>query len=158
MYGGLVNSLSWKSLSFSFQINYNIGGWDIPTYAAIYFSDGYDIFTQNQAIETYLYRWRQPGDLSTYPRVSTTSTKSNMDSTRNLYSMTKFNLTNLTLSWTLPQRWLRRIKVDSASISLTGYNVYLFTPDQSRTLNSYKTLSNGFPVNRNFTLGLNASF
>ena len=158
VYGGLVNSFTWKNFALSFQVNYNIGGWDIPTYAAIYFSDGYDIFTQNQAVETYLYRWRQPGDVSTYPRVSTTSTKSNMDSTRNLYSMTKFNLTNLTLSWNLPRRWLNRIHMDSASISLTGYNVYLFTPDQSRTLNSYKTLSNGFPVNRNFTLGLNASF
>ena len=158
VYGGLVNSLTWKNLTFSFQINYNIGGWDIPTYAAIYFSDGYDIFSQNQAVETYLYRWRQPGDVSTYPRVSTTSTKSNMDSTRNLYSMTKFNLTNLTLTWALPRKWLNKIHMENLSISLTGYNVYLFTPDQSPTLNSYKTLSNGFPVNRNFTLGINASF
>ena len=158
VYGGLVNSFTWKNLSFSFQINYNIGGWDIPTYANIYFADGYDIITQNQAVETYLYRWKQPGDVTTYPRVSSTSTKSNMDSTRNLYSMTKFNLSNFTLTWTLPRKWLDRLKMDSLSISLSGYNVYLYTPDQSRTLNSYKTLSNGFPVNRNFTLGLNASF
>ena len=114
--------------------------------------------TGNQAVETYLYRWREPGDVATYPKVSQTSTKSGMNSTRFLYSMTKFNLSTFTLTWTLPRRWLDRLKMDSLSLSLTGYNVYLFTPDQSRTLNSYKTLSNGFPVNRNFTLGLNASF
>lgn len=158
VYGGLINNLTYKKFSLSFQINYNIGGWDIPTYAAIYFADGYDIFTKNQAVETYFYRWRKPGDVSTYPRVSTTSTQSGMDSTRNLYSMTKFNLTNLTLSYELPRKWLTRIGMDSATVSFSGYNVYLFTPDQSRTLNSYKTLSNGFPVTRNFTLSLNASF
>lgn len=158
VYGGLVNSFTWKNLSFSFQINYNIGGWDLPSYASRYFDDGYSITSGNQAVETYLYRWREPGDVATYPKVSQTSTKSGMNSTRFLYSMTKFNLSTFTLTWTLPRRWLDRLKMDSLSLSLTGYNVYLFTPDQSRTLNSYKTLSNGFPVNRNFTLGLNASF
>lgn len=157
-YGGLMNDIRWKNWSFSFQINYTIGGYSLATYASRFMNDGYDITGGNQAVEIYYNRWKKPGTLSRYPKVSQTSTKSGMSSTRYLYSKTHFNLSNLALSYRLPEKAVSKIGLESASLSLICDNLYLFTPGQSSKLNSYKTVMNGYPVTRTFTLGLNVSF
>lgn len=147
--GGLVNNLKYGNWSLSFQINYNIGGWALGGYASVYIDDGYDIIGGNQAIEVYKYRWTTPGVAAAIPKVSNVSTKSTMYSTRYLYNKTYFDLSNLTLSYAFDK---------GISLSLMCDNLYLFTPDQKRDVNSYKTIMNGYPRTRSFTLGLNCSF
>jgi hypothetical protein len=44
------------------------------------------------------------------------------------------------LSYNVPTSFCRKLKLSSATASLIGDNVYLWTPDQSRDRNSYKTL------------------
>lgn len=157
-FGGLINNLSYRNWSLSFQINYMLGGYQYPSYATRFLRDGYDITSANQAVEVYYYRWTTPGEASRYPIASQKTTRSTMTSTRYLYSKTNFNLSNLTLSYRLPRTILSKLKVESATASLICDNLYLLTPDQSRKFNSYKTLSNGYPVARTVTLGLNVSF
>lgn len=62
------------------------------------------------------------------------------------------------MSYRLPKSVISKLKVEGATASLICDNLYLFTPGQSRKYNSYKTLSNGYPVTRTFTLGFNVSF
>lgn len=157
-YGGLMNDIRWKNWSLSFQINYVLGGYALPTYASLYMKDGYDITGGNQAVEVYYYRWKTPGEVAKYPKASQSSTKSGMYSTRYLYDKTSFNLSNLSLSYHLPYRLVSKLNLESAALSLICDNLYLFTPDQSSKFNSYKTVMNGYPVTRTFTLGLNVSF
>lgn len=157
-YGGLINNLSYRNWTLSFQINYMLGGYQYPSYATRFLQDGYDITSSNQAVEIYYYRWTTPGVASRYPIASQKSTKSTMTSTRYLYSKTNFNLSSLTLSYRLPKAVTSRLNVEGATASLICDNLYLFTPGQSRKYNSYKTLSNGYPVTRTVTLGLNISF
>lgn len=156
--GGLVNNLSWKNWTFSFQINYLIGGYALPTYASIYFKDGYDIVSANQAVEVYKYRWTTAGVPAKFPKVSNLSTKSSMDSTRFLYNRTNFDLTNVALTYSLPESLLAKMRLKSASASLIIDNLYLFTPDQKKGLNSYKTMMYGYPRTRTLTLGINVGF
>lgn len=157
-FGGLINSLTYGNWSLSFQINYVIGGYSLPTYASRFIKDGYDITSGNQAVEVYYYRWTTPGEASRYPIASQKTTSSARYSTRFLYSKTNFNLSNLTLSYRLPKPVISKLKVEGATATLICDNLYLFTPGQSRKYNSYKTLSNGYPVTRTITLGLNVSF
>lgn len=157
-YGGLMNDFRWKNLSLSFQINYNIGGYALPSYASLYMKDGYDITGGNQAVEVYYYRWKQAGEVARYPRVSQKTTSSTMFSTRYLYKKTYFNLSNLSLSYRLPDKLASKMRLENVLVSLLCDNLYLFTPGQSRTYNSYKTVMNGYPVTRTFTIGINASF
>ena len=158
-YGGLVNTLTYMNLRFTFQINYNIGGYTLSTFAMNFFDDGYDIIGGNQAVEEYYWRWTTPGQPALLPRVQQTSNnQSTMSSTRYLYNKTCFTLANAALEYTLPDKFTRKAGIGGASVSLTGNNLYLFTPDQSRTLNSYKTMRNGYPVTRTVTLGLNLNF
>lgn len=156
--GGLVNDLSWRNWTLSFQINYLIGGYALASYADYYFSDGYDITGGNQAVEVYKYRWTTPGQPSKFPKVSQTTTKSGMTSTRYLYNRTNFDLTSISLSYNIPGSLLDRMRLKEASASFIVDNAYLFTPDQKRGLNSYKTMMYGYPRTRTFSIGLNVAF
>lgn len=156
--GGLVNNLSWKNWTLSFQINYLIGGYALPTYASIYFKDGYDIIGANQAVEVYKYRWTTPGVPSKFPKVSQLSSKSAMNSTRFIYNRTNFDLTNVALTYNIPDKVLTRLRLKSASASMVIDNLYIFTPDQKSGLNSYKTMMYGYPRTRTLTLGVNIGF
>ncbi len=156
--GGLVNSFSLKNWTLSFQINYLIGGYALPTYASIYFKDGYDIIGGNQAVEVYKYRWTTPGVPSKFPKVSQESSKSAMNSTRFLYNRTNFDLTNVAVTYNLPEKVLARTRLKTASATLVIDNLYLLTPDQKKGLNSYKTMMYGYPRTRTLTLGLNVGF
>lgn len=156
--GGLVNNLTWKNWTLSFQINYLIGGYALASYALSYFADGYDITGGNQAVEVYKYRWTTPGQSAKFPKVSQESTKSAMSSTRQLYNRTNFDLTSVSLTYDIPQKVLSKLKIKDASVSLIGDNLYIFTPDQKRGYNSYKTMLYGYPRTRTFTLGLNVGF
>lgn len=156
--GGLVNNLNWKNWTLSFQINYLIGGYALPTYASIYFKDGYDIISANQAVEVYKYRWTMPGVPSKFPKVSQLSSKSAMNSTRFIYNRTNFDLTNVALTYNIPDKVLTRLRLKSASASMVIDNLYIFTPDQKSGLNSYKTMMYGYPRTRTLTLGVNIGF
>lgn len=168
--GSLINNISWMNLSLSFQINYSIGGYALATYASNYFNDGYAITGGNQAVEVYYLRWTTPGQVAAFPKVSELSTKSGMNSTRFLYDKTYFNLSNISLSYRLPRRWIDTMKLSDFTLSFICNNVYLLTPDQFGTvqtnygpvsksqLNSYRTMKSGYPQTRTFSLGINVSF
>ena len=156
--GGIVNNFSLRNWTLSFQINYLIGGYALPTYASIYFKDGYDIISGNQAVEVYKYRWTTPGVPTKFPRVSQVSSKSAMNSTRFLYNRTNFDLTNVTVTYNLPEKVLGRTRLKTASASLIIDNLYLLTPDQKKGLNSYKTMMYGYPRTRTLTIGVNVGF
>ena len=158
LFGGWTNTFTYKNWSLSFQINYTIGGYSLATYASNYFEDGYSIATNNQAVEVYLHRWKTPGQVAAFPKVSDVSTQSGMSSTRFLYNKTNFKLTNVVLTYNIPEKVLEKVKMKGASVSFVCDNAYLLTPDQKRGLNSYKTMMSGYPMTRTFTLSLNASF
>ncbi|MDE7126290.1 MAG: hypothetical protein K2O58_00115, partial [Bacteroidales bacterium] len=71
---------------------------------------------------------------------------------------TYFTLQNLALTYRLPDSISSRLKMRGVSVSLIGDNLYLLTPDQKKGMNSYKTMKNGYPVTRTFSLNLTANF
>lgn len=155
VFGGMTNDIRWKNFTLSFQINYNIGGWAKGSYANLYMNDGYDISNGNQAVEVYYYRWTKPGQASLFPKVMETSQKATLYNDRFLYNKTHFNFKNLSLTYSLPDKAVHAMKMRTFDISFVCDNVYLLTPDQSRKFNSYKTVMNGYPVTRTFSLSLN---
>lgn len=157
VYGGLANTIIYKNFEVSFQINYTIGGWALPSYYTS-MGDGSSIIDENQAVEIYYNRWTTPGQKATFPKVYQEYNYSSIYSTRFLYNKTSLKLSNLRLRYSLPSSIVSKMKLSSMSFSLIADNLYFFTPDQSRKYNSYKTLSSGYPATRSFTLGINVSF
>ena len=156
--GGIINTFTYRNWALSFQINYDIGGYALPSYARFYFRDGLNIIDGNQAVEVYYDRWKAPGQRASFPKVSQTSTDSWQGSTRFLYDKTNFELSTVSLSYSLPKRISDDWGLSSATVSLVCNNAYLFTPDQKRGRNSYKTMKSGYPVTRVLSLNFNISF
>ena len=134
--GGMRNIFSWHDFTFVAFLTYTIGGWELRDYG----QDGYDILSFNTVVEDLDY-WQQPGDVANNPKpIYKVSTGSRRSSTRFLYSKTAVQLKNLVVTYNIPSSFCRKLSFSSATASIIGDNVYMWTPDQSRTHNSYKTL------------------
>ena len=135
--GGLRNSFRFGDFNLSVFLTYTLGGWDYINRL----TDGLDIIGENVLVEE-LDHWRKPGDVSNNPRfVYKNSSRSGMASTRFMYSKTSVQLKNISLSYSIPKDFCKKMGVRSANISIIGDNLYFWTPDQSKTRNSYKTLA-----------------
>ena len=157
IFGGMTNTFRLYNFSLSFLINYSIGGYALCTLGTNGVTDGYNIIDQNVSINS-LDHWKQPGDVSANPRISTVSSKSGMSSTRFLYNKTNIRLQNLALTYELPREISRKLSMSSMRVSFIADNLYLWTPDQKRNQNSYKTMMFGYPLQRTFSLSLDMTF
>ena len=154
LYGGMINTFRFKDFTLSFNLVYNFGGWTVATLN----NDGYDIIGDNVPIEA-LDHWKQPGDIAINPRYLYKNTyKASNYSTRNLIRKTYISLKNLTLTYSIPQKYLRKANMSAVDISLIGDNLYLWTPAQSRKRNSYKTMMYNDGVVRTVSLNVSLSF
>ena len=134
--GGMRNIFTFGPFSVVAFLTYTFGGWELLDYG----QDGYDIISYNTVVEDLDY-WKEPGDVANNPKpIYKVTTGSRRSSTRFLYSKTNIQLKNLVLSYNVPTSFCRKIHLNGATASLIGDNVYLWTPDQSRDRNSYKTL------------------
>ena len=134
--GGMRNTFTLGDFSLVVFLSYTFGGWENLTFG----EDGYDIISNNTLVEE-LDHWRQPGDISPNPKpIYKVSTGSTRYSTRYLYSKTSIQLKNLVLSYNVPKAFCRKLKMSSATASIIGDNVYIWSPEQSADRNSYKTL------------------
>ncbi|MBR1576085.1 MAG: SusC/RagA family TonB-linked outer membrane protein [Bacteroidales bacterium] len=134
--GGMRNIFSFDNFSLVAFLTYTIGGWELLDYG----QDGYDVLSNNTVVED-LDHWREPGDVSNNPKpIYKVTTGSRRSSTRFLYSKTCFQLKNLVLSYNVPKSFCQKVKIQAATVSLIGDNVFIWSPDASRDRNSYKTL------------------
>lgn len=152
--GGMRNIFNIGNFSVVVFLTYVMGGWEHLSFA----QDGYDILSKNAPVEE-LDHWKAPGDVANNPKpVYKTSTHSTMSSTRFLYSMTSIQLKNLVLSYNVPKSFCSKLRLRGATASLIADNLYLWTPDQSATRNSYKTLRYPDGITRTFSAQLTLDF
>ena len=152
--GGMRNIFTFGRFSVVAFLTYTVGGWELLDYG----QDGYDIISNNTVVEDLEY-WKEPGDVANNPKpIYKVTTGSRRSSTRFLYSKTNVQLKNLVLSYNVPGSFCRKLKLNSATASLIGDNVYLWTPDQSRDRNSYKTLRYPGGMVRTFSAQLTLNF
>ena len=70
--------------------------------------------------------WAQPGDVATNPSPQN-SANSTEPSTRFLKDGSYLSIRNITLSYTLPASFLKRLKTQAITLSVSADNVYTFT-------------------------------
>ena len=136
LYGGMINTFRFKDFTLSFNLVYSFGGWDV----AYLNNDGVDIINENVPVEA-LDHWKNAGDIATSPRyLYKNSYQATQNSTRGLIKKTYISLKNLSLTYSIPQKYLKKLKMNAVDVSLIGDNLYLWTPAQKRHRNSYKTM------------------
>lgn len=149
MQGGMVNTFAWKGLSFSFNLQYNIGGSKLI--GTRYLKDGNNLPHSNMAIDIY-DRWQQSGDQTVIPKLMLGASVNN--SSRFLYDFTHLKLSNLSLAYALQDEWRKQHKLPRTSFTFNVTNLFYWYKDESPAgRNGIKEFRFTFPETRIFSFG-----
>ena len=94
------------------------------------------------------------------PRASKNSMSWNSEpSTLWLRDASYLRLKTVSLSYTFQNKmWLKPLGIKSLELSLTGYNLLTFSPMDILDPESLATNNGGYPLVKNYSLGLNVNF
>lgn len=167
-YYGFQFNLAWKGIDFSAMFS-GAGGnatyWRMGGYNA--YGTRADLsLPYNIAYDHYFYDPENPDD----PRTNTTSNHGRLTlnygseqsgnsvySTHFFYNLDYLRIKNVTLGYTFPEKWMRKISVKDFRIYFSGENLYTFTkypgmdPEFNSTTNYYAML-------RQYTFGISLKF
>jgi TonB-linked SusC/RagA family outer membrane protein len=165
IYGGLSNKFTYKRISLDALFTYQFGGY------MYYGTQGTLMdsrFANNSTM--ILRRWRKPGDITDVPKVQDgdfTSWGYSLPITANVYSSDYIRLKNLTISYIIPEKILKKAQISDMSIFISGQNLLLFTPypgaDPEVTSTDNTSATQGFDRNmmpnaKIYTIGLKVNF
>ncbi|MDE6366171.1 MAG: TonB-dependent receptor, partial [Muribaculaceae bacterium] len=127
VYGGFGTQLYLYGVDFSMSFAYQAGGrvYD-NTYQALMHLASTDNIGQNWHVDI-LDRWTPENRNTDVPRLNAADEYSSSTSDRFLVSSNFLSLNNITLGYTLPQKWTRKIGVESVRIYGAAENVALWT-------------------------------
>ncbi|MCK5781912.1 MAG: TonB-dependent receptor [Flavobacteriales bacterium] len=128
--GGMTNTLTFKGIEFSFQLNY-AGGYQVYDDWAYYqMSDG--AFNRNyNGYATLLDYWEKPGDVSANPKPMWLGNKnSNSGSSRFMYDGDHIRLRNIQLGYNLPQSWSKKAGLSNVNLYVRGVNLMTWAFDE----------------------------
>lgn len=171
--GGLSTNFSWKGLSLNANFTFSAGAKIYngmragsldrdatrPTQPPMKLADGWS-------------RWEKPGDIATHPQLLRGGNNSaDSESTRYLENGDYFKLKSLSISYSLPERWIKTVGLKAARISVGGENLFTITnfsgsdPEVllSSRFNGTTAVQDGsgeqlYPSVRRFTVGVNLNF
>jgi TonB-linked SusC/RagA family outer membrane protein len=156
-YGGIGNSIKYSGiqLDFFFQFVKQSG----YGYAQSFIVPGY---LSNQP-SIVMDRWRQPDDKSNVQRFSasdptgevTAAYYQNIQSDNLITDASFIRLKNVSLSWQLPNKWMRKVKMNESKIYIQGQNLLTFT--NYKGLDPETQLSQTLPPLRMITAGIHIS-
>ena len=161
--GSVSSILNVYGFDFSFQLNYSLGGkifgdnlrYDEQTGAA---------GLQNTTRWVYENRWQKPGDITDVPRfVYGDNSGANSASTRYLMKGDYLKIKNITLGYTIPDRFSKAIHLSSVRIFASADNIHTFSNKDYRGFDPSGIEPNGFqwwnyPLPRNVMFGINIGF
>lgn len=159
--GGLTNMLNYKWFDLTFTLTYSLGGYSFDKLGTYIENGGKSIYDSKYNLPVYaLDRWQQPGDRTDVPRFVYGESATSANSSRYIHSTDHLRLKNLTLGFSLPEQWLRKMLIDKARIYFSGSNLL--------TWSKWKQYDPETPINgevfceappmRSFSFGVQLSF
>ena len=125
VYGGFGTSLSAYGVDFAVQCSFQLGG--------KYYDGTYQNLMHTQASagnawhKDVLKSWKQPGDITDVPRNDGDIQVAQSALDRFLVSASYLSVNNVTLGYTFPAKWTRKIKIDGLRIYVAGDNLAVLT-------------------------------
>jgi TonB-linked SusC/RagA family outer membrane protein len=128
LFGGMTNTFRYKGLEFSFSFNFAFGN-NIYDDAAKWTAFGTfgALGTLNQRRDITLTRWRNEGDVTTIPALTTQGIYNDFNTDRHLFSGDFLRLRSVTLAYNLPSEWLTGIGLSSVRVSVNAFNIWTLT-------------------------------
>ena len=152
---GLTNTFAYKGFDLSVFLHMVYGN-DIFNGNRIYLESASG---EDNQTTTMLRRWMKPGDVTDVPRVGDT-----YKSSRFIENGSFMRIKNVTLGYNFPKEIIRRVKLKSLRLYVTGQNLYTFTsysgmdPEVNYYGNDNIILGTDFftyPQSRTILIGLN---
>ena len=160
-YGGFSTDVSFKNFTLDGQVNFLYGNLVYDQWGFITLGDG--AFGSLNHNRTQLERWTKPGDITNVPKyVFNNASVSNAESSRYYFKGDYLRLRYLTLSYSLPQSIINRVKMQKASLYVRGTNLFTKAFDKNITMDPEQGI-NGVgnlrvTPQRIVSLGINLSF
>ncbi|MCC4214086.1 SusC/RagA family TonB-linked outer membrane protein [Leeuwenhoekiella parthenopeia] len=162
-YGGLTNTFNFLNVDFSFTFQGEFGA-SIFNDGGRFQSASADYF-DNQTLDQYTDRWRQPGDITDVPQARLFGGNGTARSTRYLDRTDFVRLRNATLGYTIPQEAIERYGLSKVRVYVTGVNLLTFTdfdadydPESTSDAGGVGVSFYSAPPARTFSMGLNVKF
>lgn len=124
--GGLITSYRYKQVNFGAHVSFR----KQTGRNAMQSIGTYGQFNQNLPLEVYQKNWKKPGDISTFPAFTTTSNQNSSNFGRSDGSFTDasfIRLSNVSLSYRLPETWIKKIGVKDCGIGINAQNIFTIT-------------------------------
>ena len=161
IYGGFGTSLQWKGLDFSAQFTYQLGGLAYDSGYARYMASP---STTEDAVPFHmdlLNAWTPENADSNIPRFALNDDDSNRQSTRFLTDASYLNIQNITIGYTLPQKWTQKFLVNKFRVYVACDNVWYWSKRQG--LDPRQSISGGtnpfyYAPIRTFSGGVSVTF
>lgn len=159
--GGFTNILNYKWIDLTFTLTYSLGGYSFDKLGTYIENGTQSIYKSHYNLPEYmLNRWQKPGDKTDIPRFVYGQVASANNSSRYIHSTNHLRLKNLTLGFTLPNQWTRKILVDKARIYFSGSNLLTWAKwkqyDPETTINGEVFCE--APAMRTFSFGVQLNF
>lgn len=158
--GGLHTDITWNGISLGVQFEGKFGNKVLIFENRYSHSDGNQM-AMNQAKSALNY-WKNPGDTDCNPKpvAGNASNSYNGYSTRFLENGSYVRIKDITLSYTLPKKWLNPIGINNLKVYASGMNVYTFhNVDFWDPERGVEGVGSGiYPMTRSFVFGLDLSF
>ena len=155
LYGSFTNTLAYKQFSISLQLNCGIGGKYYDQVYASLMSNGLE--RQNWSTDI-LDRWTPGNPSSDIPRVNILDPYPNMLSSRFVRNASYLNIKHVYMGYSLQASKLKKIKLQSLTVYLTGENLWLFTA--AKGMNPQSTFTGvdtwSYMPARTIMIGINA--
>lgn len=155
VYGSIINDFNYKGFDLSILATYSIGGKMIDSVYGSMMNVSYKGYNWHK---NALRRWREPGDRTDIPKVMWNQQIRVTD--KDMIDASYFAIKNITLGYTLPAGWVRKIKMDNIRVYATANNLALFTNLRGTDPQTNFTGTTGYTYTpaRTISLGLDIKF
>lgn len=123
-YGSMTNTFTYKGVSLSFLLNFQVGGKIYDSIYALLMGTGYGSGVHVDALNS----WSTPGENNTTPRLDIGNYGNyNASSTRFLTDATHLDIRNISLSYSIPSSLVTRIGLQRVRVFALGENIQMFS-------------------------------
>lgn len=165
VYGGFGTSVDFYGFDFSLQCSYQLGGrlYD-GTYQALMHTGVSSTAGSNWHTDI-LKAWTPENRYTDVPRLSASDDSYQKDSDRFLVSSNYLSLNNVTLGYTFPSRWMKKARIASLRIYVSGDNLAILSArkglDPRMSLGTGSSTTSGnytYSAMRNISGGITINF
>lgn len=164
-YGGITNTVTYKKITFSFLVVYNLGNVmrrDVNQFYTGRLTSNIPVYIQD--------RWQNPGDesITDVPKYVGTTAQNNLryvnfytQATTNVISASYMKLRDLTVSYSLPKSFLSKISMADCSVYAQAGNIMLWRGNSFNIDPEYYNLRAGVRTTAMpaiFTIGFRTTF